>query len=197
MKLRMFWATMIALAVGGCEGLMDDQTAGTLSQSSSDAAATSYLVGVTMESDAGGDSKTVTLNVYRDGQGNPTCVGVEGFAAAGSAYYVKLEKRGSGEWKIGEEVKGKYDRYQRADDTYVLDVTLHWTIQRGGMEADDMGADMTNAENSRLEYLTASLNNTTLYKYQNDADDQSGLGSGSLEETNPSDSSMFNSTCSG
>ena len=195
MKLQMFCATAIAFAVWGCEGLLDEQSADTLTSGGDASGQAIYRVGVNM-ADNSDILKNVNLNVYRDGDGNPTCIGVHGFGT--QVYYVKLEHRGNGEWRINpssNNADGNYDRYQRADNTVPLDITLHWTIARSEMKQDKMNAAMTEAKNSRLEYLSSKWGDTS-YEYQNDADGKSGITKGELL---PNDAliqaSTFNVTC--
>jgi len=194
MKLAVFCATAIAVTVGSCSGIFDEQNAATLSESSADASLASYLVGITMK-DSKDSSKNVELSIYRDSHGNPTCVGVSGFGT--QKHYVQLKKHGSGEWKVDasdENAAGTYDRYLNAKSAQLLDITLHWTKERGDIKATAMSDAMTKAEHSRLEYLSASLNNGTLYEYQHDVDGKSSLDIGTLADTTPSQSD-FNPTC--
>ena len=114
-------------------------------------------------------------------------MGVDGFGQ--QQYYVRLEKRGSGQWQIGDQVGGNYDRYQRANSAVPLDITLHWTIERSDINKNAL----TNAH-GRLEYLAANLSNTKLYEYHNDADGKSGFASGELLSS-PND--IFDAGCGG
>ena len=195
MKLAVFCITALAVTVWSCQGIFDEQKSATLSQSSDDASLDSYLVGITMK---GGQnsSKNVELSIYRDSLGNPTCVGVSGFDS--QVHYVQLKKHGSGEWKLSasssSDADGTYDRYRNANSDQLLDIALHWTKERGDIKAMAMSDATTGAEHSRLEYLSASLNSGTLYEYQHDADGKSGLATGTLADTTPSQS-KFNATC--
>lgn len=195
MKFTLFCATALAVTGWSCSGIFDEQTTATLGQGSSDAGLTSYLVEVTMKNSENA-SKDVTLSIYRDNSGNPTCVGVIGLG--NDEHYVQLKKHGSGEWrKVGasEDADGTYDRYRNAHSAQQLDITLHWTKERGDMEATTMQAAMTEAKHSRLEYLSASLKSDSIvYEYQNDADGRSSLAIGTLADTPPSQSD-FNPTC--
>ena len=186
MKLQMFCATAIAFAVWGCEGLLDEQAGET--RDTNDGVAdsqASYRVGVKM-ADNSDILKNVNLKIfYHSDSGIPTGVCVNGFEGPQEARYVKLENRGTGEWRIDPdsiEADGTYDRYQRADNAVPLDITLHWTKKRSDITTNNMG----NAT-GRLERLTASLSNGTSYEYQNDADNKSGLAKGELSDT-PTDS---------
>lgn len=193
MKLAVFCATAIAVTVGSCSGIFDEQNAATLSKSSDDASLASYFVGITMK-DSKNSSKNVALSIYRDSHGNPTCVGVSGFDS--QKHYVQLKKHGSGEWKVDgsdENAAGTYDRYRNAS-AQLLDITLHWTKERGDIKAMAMSDAMTKAEHSRLEYLSARLSNGELYEYQHDVDGKSGLATGELADTTPRQSD-FNQTC--
>lgn len=194
MKFTLFCATTIAVTVWSCSGIFDEQTTATLNQGGGDAALASYLVEVTMKNDQNA-SKDVTLSIYRDNSGNPTCVGVSGFG--NQKHYVPLKKHGSGEWrKVGTSgnADGTYDRYRNAHGERQLDITLHWTKERGDMQEAAMAAAITEAKHSRLEYLSASLKSDSIvYEYQNDADGRSSLAIGTLADT-PSQSD-FNPTC--
>ena len=72
MKLQIFCATAITFTSWGCEGLLDEQAAGTLSQGSGEARLTTYLVGVTMaDSTHKANTRDVNLGIYRRRCGQP------------------------------------------------------------------------------------------------------------------------------
>ena len=188
-------ALTIVLVLWGCEGLLDEQAASTLSDPNSGDAnvMAAVLVGVEMKdsSDAG---RKAHLRIQRDSDGNPTCVDFRWVADANSTQYtVELEKRGEGEWRVKAEsaaADATYDRYYQKSSA-VLNITLHWTKARGNLQADNM----TNAQ-GRLEYLAASFNEGNQYEYQNDIDGKSSLTIGSLLKDTPNASVFTSPSCS-
>ena len=180
--MKLTFVSMIAVTIWSCSGELEDQTTSTLSDpNAADAESASYLVGITMEMEGASSTKEVELIVYRTG-GSPTCVGVSGLGTTKN--YVPLKKSGTGEWKVGANEVGTYDRYgnTNSDD---LDVTLHWTKTRKNLTMNDI---------SLLEYFSVKQNNG-LYEYRHDADEKLGMTIGELSDTTPNNT--FEQTCDG
>ena len=179
MKLLRIYAATLAFIIWGCEGVLDEPEAGTLTESSGDATQNSYRLSVTMKSSANA-SKNVSLRIRRDTAGNPTCVDVKGFDK--KVYSLKLEKRGDGTWQTNKNdaVGGTFDRYQQSASDAALSITMHWIKKRGSIS----DTNLSDAK-GRLEHLEASSNNGTLYMYHSDADKKSNLAKGSLAPNAP------------
>ena len=189
---------LIALILWGCEGLLEEETASTLSESSGDAVAESVIIGVQMV-DSSAKTRDAYLRIQRDSSGNPACLdllwGNDGANSDTTQYTVPLEKRGEGEWRVAASstnADATYDRYQRrANSTAVLHITLHWIKKRGSIFA----SNLSNAT-GRLEYLAARLGDTSnTYTYHKDDDGKSGLAVGNLLQQNVSDKFTANSGC--
>ena len=187
--MKLTWIFAIAVTIWSCSGDPSESTMVMNSQTSDSTANSSYLVGITMKKKDSDTPKNVELIIYRT-KGYPTCVGVSGLG--NDKKYVPLKKTGSGEWKKGDDIVGTYERYKRAENTD-LDITLHWTKKRGGMTENNMGDEITGAENSRLEYFSAKLN-SNLYEYQHDVDGKLGITIGELAGTTPNQGD-FDATC--